>query len=163
MVRWSSRRLNGREVVVEGLPDQLVHERVLARHRRILGDHSGFGRLVEDLEQTAHIRPAGGLQHAEVELAPDDRRHQEHRSRVLGQSRQAAAQQRPHLLGNAERRVGGSVASQGSVVGHETHGLAQEERVAAAEHVQLVSERPVGLGAGHAGEVGLDVVDAQAR
>ena len=89
----------GREVLVERLADQLVHERVAPRDSGILGDHARVLGLGEDVEQPRHIEPDGPLEHAQVELAADDGGHVQHLDRAVGQVGHASSQEGPDLLG----------------------------------------------------------------
>jgi len=76
--------LRGGEVVVERLADQFVHERVTAWNGRVLGNHPGRFGLPEHVEQARDAQLARALEHAEVELAPDDGGHAQRLHRVVG-------------------------------------------------------------------------------
>ena len=150
------------QIVVERLAHQLVDEGVAPRHGGVLGDHAGIGGSVEHLEQPRYVELGGGLEHAELELTAHHRGHLERGHGVLGKVGQPAAQQGSHLLGEPAHRVGDALAAVRALAEHQAHRLAEEEGVAAREHVELGADRRGGLGARDPGQVGLHIVDAQA-
>ena len=80
-----------RKIVVQRLPHQLVRERVAPRRRRKLGDDSHGDCLAKDSQEPCGSEPARSLEQMQIELAPDDCRHAEHRRRLAGQAGHAAA------------------------------------------------------------------------
>ena len=131
-----------RKVVVERLPHQLVGERVPAGRRRELGDDADGARLTEHAEEPGRAQPARPLEQVQVELAPYHRRDPEECHGLARQSRDAAADQRAHLLGNAHERV--LRARPEALGGEQPDDLLDEEGIAAGDLVQPFDERRVG-------------------
>ena len=69
--------LGGRDVFVDGLPDQCMAEPVTPHSMRLTHDDLGRERRVEHLEERLAVQPTHTLEAGQVEVASDDRRDRE--------------------------------------------------------------------------------------
>ena len=146
----------GREVLIERLAHELVDEGVAPWKRRVLVDHTRVRGLVEHVEEPRHAEVGGPLERLQLKLAPGHGRDAQRPDRIRREIREPAAEQHPDLLRD---RPHGLAALVRQALGlHEPQHLAQEERVAAGQHVQPRGRGARGLLTRHALDVRLDVV-----
>ena len=79
------------QLLVHGLADERVGERVAAHRTRVLDDDARPDRLLEILEQSIARCDRERLEHVQVEGATDHRGGPEHAVRAVAQARQPLA------------------------------------------------------------------------
>jgi hypothetical protein len=125
--------LRGEEIVVQRLAHELVGEAEPPGRDRVLQQHAGGDRLGDQVEQPRRAQPARQLEDPQVELAADDGGDAQHRARLRREAADAAADQRPDLLGHARQGLGGVRRPAWGVGREQARDLLEEERVAACD------------------------------
>jgi hypothetical protein len=126
-----------REVFVQGLANQLVHERI-APPRGTFQNDARLDGLRDDIEEPLRTEPTRVLEHAEVELAADDRSNVQRGDRLVGKTGHTTPDQAPHFLRHPKHRIPDclvGVAEQPSGR-EEAHHLAEEEGVSSRDRME---------------------------
>ena len=143
----------GREVVVQRLAHQVMGEGAPPRHRRQFADDADCGGLGQHLQQSRGREEADALQDLQVELAADHGGHPQRGHRFGGEPGHPPADQRSHLLRDAQERIAHRLAEPMHVTAfQQPHHLAHEERVAGRDLVQpghQLARGPLSRDGGH--------------